>query len=90
MTDLARSFVGNNFQQDLLHLKSLLGTMGASIPTLYKQYTDLCPPGGVFFLDFNVDRDFADCVDGLVVVDVDQLKPGKRKRYIDDTILTGG
>lgn len=90
VTDLARSFVGNNFQQDLVHLKSLLGTMGASIPTLYKQYTDLCPPGGVFFLDFNVDRDFADCVDGLVVVDVDQLKPGKRKRYIDDTILTGG
>ena len=90
VTDLARSFVGDNFQQDLVHLKSLLGTMGASIPTLYKQYTDLCPPGGVLFLDFNVDRDFADCVDGLVVVDIDQLKPGKRRRYIDDSILTGG
>ena len=90
VTDLACTFVGDNFQQDLVHLKSLLATMGTSIPTLYKQYTDLCPPGGVLFLDFNVDRDFADCVDGLVVVDTDQLKPEKRRRYLDDSILTGG
>ena len=61
--------------------------MGTSIPTLYKQYTELCAPGGVVFLDFNVDPDFGDCVDGLVVVDISQLKPNKRKRYIDDSAL---
>ena len=56
--------------------------MGGWIPTLYKQYTELCPPDGVVFLDFNVDPNLGDCVDGLVVVDVHQLKPTKRNRYI--------
>jgi len=90
LTDLARSFRGDNYQQDLIHLKSLLATMGTSIPTLYKQYTELCQPGGVVFLDFNIDRDFGNCVDGLVVVDTARLKPNKRKRYIEDSVLAGG
>jgi len=86
VTDLASSFAGNNYRQDLIHLKSLLGSMGVSIPTLYKQYTELCSPGGVVFLDFNVDQDFGNCVDGLVVVDIHQLKANKRKRYIEGTL----
>lgn len=90
VTDLAASFCGDDYQQDLIHLKSLLATMGTAIPTLYKQYTELCLPGGVVFLDFNVDCDFGDCVDGLVVVDTQQLKPAKRKRYIEDSVLAAG
>jgi len=90
VTDLARSFRGDNYQQDLIHLKSLLATMGTSIPTLYKQYTELCQPGGVVFLDFNIDRAFGDCVDGLVVVDTTQLKPAKRRRYIEHSVLAAG
>ena len=54
--------------------------------TLYKQYTELCSPGGVIFLDFNVDQDFGNCVDGLVVVDIHQLKANKRKRYIEGAL----
>lgn len=88
VAELAQSFAGDDYQQDLVHLKSLLGAMGTAIPTLYKQYTELCAPGGVIFLDFNVDSDFGDCVDGLVVVDTGQLKPNKRKRYIDDSVLS--
>ena len=88
VTDLAGSFAGDNYLQDLIHLKSLLSAMGTSIPTLYKQYTELCPSGGVIFLDFNVDQDFGNCVDGLVVVDTQLLKPAKRKRYLEDSILT--
>jgi hypothetical protein len=61
--------------------------MGTSIPTLYKQYTELCQPGGAFFLDFNVDRKFSDCIDGLVVIDTHLLKPAKRRRYIDQPLL---
>lgn len=86
VADLAASFTGNNYRQDLVHLKSLLTEMGASIPTLYKQYTELCSPGGVIFLDFNVDQDFGNCVDGLVVIDVHQLKPNKRLRYIENSL----
>ena len=85
-TELARSFRGDEYQQDLVQLKSLLAAMGTAIPTLYKQYSELCPPGGVRFLGFNVDTAFNDCVDGLVVVDLQQLKPAKRKRYIDDCL----
>ncbi len=54
-----------------------------SVPTLYKQYSGLCEEGGVSFSAFNIDPDFNDCVDGLVVVDLDKLLPKKRQRYID-------
>ena len=57
--------------------------MGVKIPTLYKQYADLCLPGGTRFCGFNIDENFGHCVDGLVVVDLDQVKPKKRTRYIE-------
>jgi hypothetical protein len=49
---------------------------------------ELCTPGGVLFLDFNVDQDFGNCVDGLVVVDTEQLKANKRKRYIEESLAS--
>ena len=64
-------------------LKSRLAFMGIKIPTLYKQYTDLCLPGGTRFCGFNIDKNFGHCVDGLVVVDLDQVEPKKRARYIE-------
>jgi len=54
-----------------------------SVPTLYKQYTELCYEGGVQFIDFNIDSDFNECIDGLVVVDLTYLKEKKQARYID-------
>ncbi|MFT6331187.1 MAG: hypothetical protein ACJAYN_003137, partial [Bermanella sp.] len=44
-------------------------------------YADLCKDGGVRFVAFNIDPDFQQCVDGLVIVDITMLKPKKRKRY---------
>lgn len=64
-------------------LKSSMNQMQAVIPTLYKQYADLCEPGGVVFSDFGVDEDFANAIDGLVIVDFYQLKNKKYIRYID-------
>jgi len=61
----------------------LLANMGVSIPTLYKQYSELCEPGGVKFLAFGTDPDFADCIDGLVLVDINQIKVNKRARYLE-------
>ncbi|MGH1471191.1 MAG: lysophospholipid acyltransferase family protein [Cellvibrionaceae bacterium] len=63
-------------------LKSILKGLNYTVPTLYKQYTELCQPGGCQFLAFNVDKYFADCVDGLVLVDLEKVKPEKRKRYL--------
>lgn len=62
-------------------LKKELEASSVSIPPLYKQYADVCEPGGVQFCAFNIDKDFADCIDGLVCVDLNQLKAPKRKRY---------
>ncbi|MBM7455640.1 putative hemolysin [Oceanisphaera litoralis] len=79
---LREQFDGQDYQQDLQRLKQLLDNMGTAIPTLYKQYSELCEPGGVQFIDFGTDPDFADCVDGLVMVDLQRLKPARYQRYI--------
>lgn len=80
--EVERIFSGEDYQKDFSELKSRLTAMGFPVPTLYKQYSELCEPGGVRFLAFNVDPDFSNCIDGLVVVDITMLKPSKRKRYI--------
>lgn len=84
---LAAEFTGDDYRGDLRRLKSLLGNLGTAIPPLYKQYAELCEPGGVTFLDFNIDPAFNNCVDGLVIVDIHKLKEAKRKRYMEETIL---
>ena len=81
-TDTLTEFKGEDYKKEFTQLKHLLANMGVNVPTLYKQYTEVCEHDGVAFLDFNIDPDFCDCVDGLVVVDTDKLLPKKRKRYI--------
>lgn len=67
---------------DFRCLREQLEHLGVKIPTLYKQYADLCTPGGVRFSAFNIDPQFTYCVDGLVVVDLAHLKDKKRQRYL--------
>ena len=62
--------------------KTTLARLGTSVPTLYKQYTELCEPGGARFLAFGVDPDFSGSIDGLIEVDLEQLRPRKRQRYL--------
>ena len=63
-------------------LKANLDALGASVPTLYKQYTELCEPGGARFLAFGVDPAFRDAVDGLIEVDLQRMHLRKRQRYL--------
>ena len=49
---------------------------------LYKQYTELCEPGGARFLAFGVDPAFSDSIDGLIEVDLQTVLPKKRQRYL--------
>ncbi len=65
-------------------LKANLAALGTGVPTLYRQYTDLCEPGGARFLAFGVDPDFSDSIDGLIEVDLHAIRPNKRKRYLRD------
>lgn len=60
------SFSGDDYKGDFCRLKQFLAAKAVNIPTLYKQYTELCEPDGVRFLAFNIDKDFADCIDGLM------------------------
>jgi 1-acyl-sn-glycerol-3-phosphate acyltransferase len=75
-------FSGVDYSGDLQTLKKELAVHGYTIPTLYKQYSEICEEGGVSFMDFGHDKDFNDCVDGFIVADLRRLKPAKRKRYI--------
>lgn len=78
----AHNFSGQDYKADFTQLKVLLSNMGMAVPTLYKQYTETYQQGGVHFLNFNIDPDFNHCVDGLVLADLDKLKPKKRQRYM--------
>lgn len=75
-------FTLDDHEEDLSRLKQALQQRGLAIPTLYRQYTDLCEEGGVQFMDFGLDKDFDNCVDGFIVVDINKFKPSKRSRYI--------
>jgi len=81
---LSQQFSGNDYKKDFTQLKTMLNMSGHSVPTLYKQYTEICEPDGVIFSDFNIDPDFSECVDGFVIVDIEKLKDKKRKRYMGE------
>jgi len=81
---IATLFSGNSYEEDFKQLKEQLSHFGASVPTLFKQYSEICEKGGVRFLDFGVDAEFGYCVDGLVLVDLNTLKETKRKRYLGE------
>lgn len=80
--DLPPDFGGLGVEDAMSLLRNRLDALGARIPTLYKQYTELCEPGGSRFLGFGVDPAFADAVDGLILVDLAMVKAKKRDRYL--------
>jgi len=77
-------FTGDDYRIDMRTLKEELGFMGYSVPTLYKQYSELCEEGGVQFMDFGYDKNFNNCMDGFIVADLKLLKETKRKRYFSN------
>ena len=81
--DLRTLLPGEHYREELRRLKEALKIYGCTIPTLFKQYAELCEPGGTRFLDFGVDPDFGHCVDGFILVDVTRITAEKRARYIE-------
>ena len=74
-------FKGESYKEDFTTLKEQLKHLNAAVPTLYKQYSEICEEGGVRFLDFGVDAEFGYCIDGLVLVDINMIKASKNQRY---------
>lgn len=80
--NMQRLFSGTDYKADFRIMKEQMEFLGVSVPTLFKQYSDLCEDGGVRFLDFGIDANFNYCVDGLVLVDLNYVKSKKHARYI--------
>lgn len=84
LSEAQRLFCFKDAREDFIALKERLDLFGVTVPTLYKQYTELCEDKGVHFLDFGVDADFGYCIDGLVMVEVAYIKAKKRQRYMGE------
>ncbi len=80
--ELKNIFSIDDYDKEFIILKKMLRIYGYSVPTLFRQYSELCEQGGVEFLDFGIDTDFHNCVDALILVDVDKIKHTKKERYI--------
>lgn len=79
-TDLAE--LSGDAHKDMVQLKKILKEEGVVLPPLFKKYTALTTPGGTSFHAFNIDPDFCDSVDGLVVVDLEKMDSKFAKRYL--------
>ncbi len=83
MTEILDEFTGESAEKDYQILKNNLKQYGHSVPILYKHYSNLCEKNGVRFLDFGIDPDFNNCIDGLILVEIDKLKKEKKEKYIN-------
>ena len=70
------------YKENFKTLKKALSSINANVPTLYKQYADLCEEGGIKFCAYNIDHDFSSCIDSFIVVDIAKIKNSQKKRYI--------
>jgi putative hemolysin len=80
----ADDIVVRHFFRDLDSLSAVISDMetdGKGVPILLKQYVKL----GGKLLGFNVDPQFSDALDGLVVVDLRQTEPEILDRYMGKT-----
>jgi putative hemolysin len=80
--EMQECFNSNDYKSEFIKLKNRLKYLGYSIPTFYKKYADLCEKDGVSFLDFAVDANFNNCVDGLILIELNKLKDSKKLRYL--------
>ncbi|MDH4944501.1 GNAT family N-acyltransferase [Sulfurimonas sp. C5] len=78
---LTKEFASDDQKENFKILKRSLSSIGASVPTLYKQYSELCEEGGIQFCAYNVDPDFSDCIDSFIVVSIDKIKQKQKDRY---------
>ena len=86
ISEFDKMFAGLNKEEAFEFLQQQFKERGHRFPILFKQYAALFEDGGFNALVFSVDPDFGDCLDGLCMADITQLKESKRKRYIKDKI----
>ena len=79
---MMREFISADLENvdDCSALISSLETEGKGIPTLLKHYLRL----NATLLSFNVDKDFASVVDGLIMVDFTETDPRLLAKYMGE------
>lgn len=86
LTQATQEVVSADYAQDYAtsfkRLNRQLEQLGVKVPTLYKQYSELCDDGGCHFISFSLDPDFGHCIDSLILVELDKIKDKKRQRYL--------
>ena len=80
---IAEEVFNGDYKDSYKKLNSLLDLEGVKVPTLFKQYAEVCDDKGCRFIDFSLDPDFNDCIDALILVELGKLKPKKRERYLN-------
>ncbi len=76
-------FEGLSYKEGFTVLKKYLKELNTSVPTLFKQYTELYEKGAVRFFDFSVNESLFGVVEGFIIADNSRMKKEKRKRYIE-------
>jgi len=84
-TDYHSMFLGD-YKKNFKKLSLALASLNVKVPTLYKQYAEVCDNKGCHFIDFSIDQDFNQCIDSFILVELEKLKPSKAKRYIGSAI----
>ncbi|MBK8188456.1 MAG: lysophospholipid acyltransferase family protein [Cellvibrio sp.] len=71
-------------EQGFALVQELFQQQNQKVPVLFKQYAALYEEEGYKLLAFSVDSEFGNCLDGLFIGDIEQMKAAKRARYIKD------
>jgi len=79
--NLKKEFNATDYRTNFKTLKKALASIEMSVPTLYKQYSDLCEDGGIKFCAYNIDPDFSNCIDSFILVEIAKIKESQKKRY---------
>jgi len=80
---IAEEVFSGDYKESFRKLNTLLDIEGVKVPTLFKQYAEVTNDKGCRFISFSVDPDFNACIDALILVELDKLKPKKRERYLN-------
>ncbi|HTF96822.1 MAG TPA: lysophospholipid acyltransferase family protein [Cellvibrio sp.] len=83
LIDFQHKFSKLDREQGFEILQDAFNSANSKIPVLFKQYAALYEEGGYELLAFSVDSEFGNCVDGLFMGDLNQMKAAKRARYLN-------
>lgn len=80
-SNVSEILCNNSPEQDFKSLKTKLKEMNCAIPVMFRRYTEICEANGVKFLGYNLDKNFSNCVDGFILLDITQIKKSYKLRY---------